>query len=136
MRTSAGLNVGAGGASAVSGSQTASDTAATTTRAKKPSKIRRSIVGPLRGRSARICDRPARRWQAADLRAGGRKTGAGKSHAKAQRRDEDAQTAKRHSHVRGGPPQCWKIKDLAARLIFFATLPLCGGFILSPGSPN
>src|SRR3546814_18385118 len=29
----------------------------------------------LRGRSARICDRPARRWQAADLRAVGRKTG-------------------------------------------------------------
>src|SRR3546814_8230240 len=99
MRTSAGLNVGAGGASAVSGSQTASDTAATTTRAKKPSKIRRSIVGPLRGRSASICDRPARRWQAADLRAGGRKTGAGKSHAKAQRREEEAPTAKRHSHV-------------------------------------
>src|SRR3546814_6727867 len=47
MRTSAGLNVGAGGASAVSGSQTASDTAATTTRANKPSKIRRSIVGPF-----------------------------------------------------------------------------------------
>src|SRR3546814_1564696 len=44
----------------------------------------------LRGRSARLCDRPARRWQAADLRAGGRKTGAGKSRAKAQRREEEA----------------------------------------------
>src|SRR3546814_3481333 len=50
--------------------------AATTTKAKKPSKIRRSIVGPLRGRSARICDRPALRWQAAVIRRGDLRGGA------------------------------------------------------------
>src|SRR3546814_1263433 len=80
--------------------------AATTTKAKKPSKIRRSIVGPLRGRSARICDRPALRWQAAvvrrgDLRGGAppgcvqdsltqrREGGKRETHTKTQRRSEE-----------------------------------------------
>src|SRR3546814_16752105 len=76
IRASVVLNAGAGGASAVSGSQTASDMAATTTKAKQPSKIRRSIAGPLRGRSARICARPALRWQAAVVRRGDLRGGA------------------------------------------------------------
>jgi hypothetical protein len=42
------LNAGAAGASAVSGSQNASDAAVTTNSNRKPSKIRRSIFGPLR----------------------------------------------------------------------------------------
>src|SRR3546814_12464507 len=96
MRTSAGLNVGAGGASAVSGSQTASDTAATTTRANKPSKIRRSIVGPfVAAPRASVTALPADgkrlicgRWAARQVRNISRKG------AKARRRSEERRVGK------------------------------------------
>src|SRR3546814_442954 len=124
MRTSAGLNVGAGGASAVSGSQTASDTAATTTRAKKPSKIRRSIVGPfVADPRASVTARPADGKRLICGRGAARRV----QENLAQRRKgaKRKRHAKWHSHVRRGPPQCWKIKDLVARAIFFAPLRLC-----------
>src|SRR3546814_7061210 len=83
-----------------------------------------------------MCDRPARRWQAADLRAGGRKTGAGKSRAKAQRREEEAPREVAFSCT---PRPAAMLEDkgpggTSHLLRAFASLRICVSFILSHGS--
>src|SRR3546814_17841512 len=94
------------------------------TRRSTDLKIRGSIVGPLvADPRASVTARPADGKRLICGRGAARRV----QENLAQRRKgaKRKRHAKWHSHVRRGPPQCWKIKDLAARAIFFAPLCLC-----------
>src|SRR3546814_6615656 len=94
------------------------------TRRSTDLKIRGSIVGPLvADPRASVTARPADGKRLICGRGAARRV----QENLAQRRKgaKRKRHAKWHSHVRRGPPQCWKIKDLAARAIFFAPLRLC-----------